>query len=202
MTLTDIQTRKKVAGLAAYGLADKTIADSLFLSEAQMEEVKASEEYKLAYSEKLMERAETAIVLEEGWDGVETAAVAKVLQGLQYSSDPRFALQAAAIANRAVRRTPKAHQTIDASKAGGMIILSMNKRMIDGNKVSEQSATLVIEQNGNNVSQLAKKRTDIPSPKRVAEILGIAQNRGPEKVLDELEQIAEAHGIDRALFED
>jgi hypothetical protein len=194
----EVITRRKVAALAAFGLEDKTIADALLLTVPAVELIKLTPEYLQAYSEKTNERLNRAMDVEEGWDAVEEAAIAKTMDALKYNADPRFALQAAAVANRAVRRTPTAHKVLDASRSNAMIILSMNKKYIDGVTTTEQSATIIVEGPATNAP---KKRVDMPSPSRVAQLLSLtgAELGAPR---NEMAEFAARHGIDADLLDE
>lgn len=209
MLLADEITIKKVAALAAYSMTDQMISDALMISLETVAEIKVTSDFRTAYAEKLSERANRAIDLEEGWDAIETQAIIRTMESLKFNTDPRFALQAAAIANRAQRRSPAPNRTIDASRAGNMIVLTMAKKFVDKATGDETTQTMVLEAregtsngSGSGPSNLPKRRADLPTPAKVAAMLKIGKASAQDTVLAELEEAVGMNGIDKSLFED
>jgi hypothetical protein len=192
----DAVTRARAGSLAAHGLLDTQIADMLLLSLEQVVSCRETEEYKLKYAEVANEQIQRQLDLEEGWDGVEEKAIEQVLSSLQYNRDPKFALIAAATANKAKRRGTDAvrnPRTIDGSAPGGnIVILNLNKTYINNNQ-GENKTTATIDVTPR-VENQQRKVTDLPSPKAVEELLAPVR-QAKQKVLTELELAFEISGV-------
>lgn len=182
----EVKLRRKAGVLAAFGLQDKAIADTLFLSLEQVAIIKETLEFKESCAKQMGERTQRLIDLEEGIEAVETQAVARILSQLQYSADPDFALRAFAVANRAVRRAPASvGRVIDASNVGNVITLTVNK-----NYITQNNATVQVE--GGDAKEIPRKASDISSPKRLGEILQVTHKQTQQ---EEIAKMAEAVGI-------
>lgn len=192
-------TCARAGSLACYGLSDRAIANSLLITIEQVAAIKATEPFKKAFSEKAQERQQRLMDLEDGWDTVEEKALAHVLQNLEYNCDPRYALLAARTANSATRRSPSAGgRAIDATRAGNVIVLSLNQNFINRTAVSPNAAVLDISPVQDDA---AKRRVDLPTPKRVSEILQVGKTlRGGN--LSEIDQACAEAGVDPSMFVD
>jgi hypothetical protein len=201
----DEATCRRVGALAAYAVGEKQIQDALLLTDEMMEQVKASPVYLQALAEKSLERAEHSIAVSEGWDGVEQLGIGKVLKALEYNVDPAFALQAAAIANRAKRATTP-HKTINAVNTGRVVILSMNRKFVDGRQVSEDRAVMTVE--GRDMKSVPRRQADLPSPRKVTDMLQISKQRSAvealvrEETAMEMDELAGKYGIADELFDE
>lgn len=184
-TVVDVEIARKAGVLAAFGLQERDIVDALLLSHEQMVAAKGMPEYKESYSRQLSQRAQRAVDLEEGWDTVEERAVAVVLETLAHQRDPKFALHAAYIANKAVRRNPAmVGRVIDASKVGNTIQITLNKTFIN-NSVNGEGATVNIQQNSS-PKVLPKRNADVLSPMQVSKLLGVQTKAELVNELDNL----------------
>jgi hypothetical protein len=186
----EIKLRRKAGVLAAFGLSDKTIADTLFLSLEQVSEVKASVEFRESCAKQTEERTQRLIDLEEGWDAVEQQGVAQVMQALQYSRDPDFALRAAAVANRAQRRAPASvGRVIDASNVGNVITLTVNKNYVTNITAGNAEAShAVIDAEATAKGEIPRKSSDVSSPKRLGELLQLeSQKEKNAKIMKQAE---------------
>ena len=193
----DRETAARIGNLAAYGLSDRDICDALLLSHEQITFARGMAEFKEAFAKQLADRQQQAIDLEEGWNLVEEKSLASVLDALRQRHDPRFALHAAYIANRAQRRTAaKIGRVIDASKAGNTIVLSLNKTY-----VNTTNAIQITEQKIN-VTTLPKKQSDILTPQRVSQLLGVKTKEQEIDELSELLEQAEIAGVHPDLIEE
>ena len=189
----EIKLRRKAGVLAAFGLVDKAIADTLFLSLEQVIAIRETVEFKESCAKQTYERTQRLIDLEEGIEAVETQSVAKILYHLQCSSDPDFALRAFAVSNRAVRRAPASvGRVIDASNVGNVITLTVNKNYITNVSGKEGGKSAVIELQGRQVEEIPRKASDISSPKRLSEILQVGEKRTKEQ---EIVKAAETIGM-------
>lgn len=192
----EIKVRRKAGVLAAFGLSDKAIADTLFLTFDQVTAIRETIEFRETCAKQTLERTQRLIDLEEGWNGVEAQGVAQVLQHLEYSRDPEFALRAALYANRAQRRTPSSlGRVIDASNVGNVITLTVNKNYINNvtNANPQKGGNhAIVELQTIKSEEIPRKASDISSPKRLSEILQVG---GPKRKEEELIRMAEAVGI-------
>ena len=189
----EAKLRRKAGVLAAFGLGDKAIADTLFISLEQVATIKETVEYQESCAKQTYERTQRLIDLEEGWDSIEAQGVAQVMQHLQYSRDPEFALRAAIMANKASRRSPATFdRVIDASKVGNVITLTVNKNYITQVTNNGEQANGIVEVQARPAGEIPRKASDVSSPKRLTEILKVEDDRKKEqKVL----ALAEAVGI-------
>lgn len=184
----DVQTAAKIGNLVAHGLPDNAIAEALLLSAEQISAAKGMHEYKVALARQLAEQQQQAIDISMGWDKVEEIAVAAVLGSLAHRSDPQFALHAAYIANKAKRKTAaSATRVIDASKAGNTIILTLNKNYVQKNEIVQIVAPV-----SNSHTLLPKKHSDVLTPQRVTEILGV---KSKAQEVDELSDLLDQSGF-------
>lgn len=122
-----------VAKSSAMGLDPETIANSIGLARAEVEELMLSQDYKdvrlLVGSEMLRDRTER----DTNWDGIESTAVQKLGRRLEFENDTDTLLKIAAVANRAQRRTapPKEIGPLDPSQAGARVPLTLTKRFTE-----------------------------------------------------------------------
>lgn len=95
---------ERVAKYANMLVPNDQIARATGLNTDQLAKVMALPEYTERLEAITTEQLEQHDTLNRGWDAVEDQAVAVVLQTLQANPDPDYALRAAAMANKAVRR--------------------------------------------------------------------------------------------------
>jgi len=186
----DAVTRGRIAAFCAHDLSDIKIAEILLLDPETVAACHGTEEFKKKYSEIAEQEINKQLDLDEGWDAVETAGIEMVLETL------KFALAAAAMANRANRSKQKKvsdPRTIDASQTGqsNVIILKMTKNYIS-NVTQNDNRTLTVEQQAIDLS--VKKRQDLPNPKHVAEMLAPVQSI-VKTPLNEMEEMFQAAGV-------
>lgn len=194
-------TCARVGALAVYGMVDRAIADTLLITVEQVLLIKNTEEFKKAFAAKSQERQQRLMDLEEGWDTVEEKALNAVLENLEYNRDPRYALLAARTANSATRRSPSSTgRVIDASRASNVIVLSLNQNFVNKIAVTPNAAVLDITPAAPR-EQLAKRRVDLPTPKRVAEMLQIGK-ADKSSAMTEIEQACAEAGVDPSMFEE
>lgn len=212
----DDVTCRRIAAFCAYGLTDMQIAAALLLSREQIQGAKASDVYALEFAKTVQEKTLRQIDLEEGWDTLEADALKSVMEGMRFNRDPQFALTAAAVANKAKRRSPASFgRTIDATKAANMIVLTMNKTYVTQVSANGTSGTNggsiangAVEAKGGAIgtpglSQPVLGRFhDVPTPKKVAELLGVGLNGVALSAADELRAQAEAAGVFLGMLEE
>lgn len=167
----DELTVRKCASLAAYQFGDQQIAETLVISVEQVMWARDTQLFKDTFAAKTFERAQAQIDLTEGWDSAETNALATVLEALQWSKDPKFALNVAVRANAAKRNVGLNARTIDPSKAGTSVHLTFNTRFVqqtirNDNKIIN---TQTIDR------PKVTKMVDMPTPSQVTDLLAPAR---------------------------
>ena len=95
---------ERVAKYATMFVPNEQIGRATGLSTGQLAKVMALPEYTTVLEQISSEQLEQNDTLNRGWDAVEDQAVTIVLQTLQANPDPDYALRAATVANKAVRR--------------------------------------------------------------------------------------------------
>lgn len=190
----EIKLRRKAGVLAAFGLNDKAIADTLFLTAEQVAAIKETTEYRESCAKQTEERTQRLIDLEEGWDSVEAQSVGQVLSYLQHSRDPQFALRAAVFANRAQRRSPNTMgRVIDASNVGNVITFNVSKTYVTNMVNTQEGGThATIDVQSKSPAEIPRKASDISSPRKLSQILGVQTQERKEQ---EIAKQAEILGI-------
>lgn len=192
----DAITRARVASLCARGLTDYAIGDVLQLTVEHIVAVKGTEEYKAKYCKEADRIIQEQIDRDEGWDGLETAALEGLLQTLRFNKDPKFLLSTAAVANRAERRA-KSKKTepvvVDATvQPEGAKIIVLNKYYIN-NRAGDGALDIT-----GRPKEIALKQSDVPAPKLVDEFLAPARERAnltKPKEEDEIERLFRESGV-------
>lgn len=191
----DVTSRARIACLAARTLSDFQIGELLFLSTQHIEAVRETEEFRKKYAEEADRIIQEQIDRDEGWDGLESLFLEKLLQTARYNSDPKFLLLGAQIANRAERRTKtkKAEPTVlDATaQPQGAKIFVLNKNYIDNRSSGAIDVTP-------RPKQIPLKQSDTPAPKMVDQLLApVLQDAGkkadPQE--EELERLFREAGV-------
>lgn len=101
----DQKALSKIAKLQVAGVAQEDICDVMGLTAEQLTEATASADFKSLSSRMLVEQVEQDELLNGGWDTVESLALTAVVKNLQLMPDPKYALAAAQVANKAQRRS-------------------------------------------------------------------------------------------------
>ena len=119
-----------IAKSSVLGLDPETIAHTIGIERAEVEELMTTQDYKdirlLVGAENLKDRTER----DSGWDGIENAAVRKLQRRTELENDTDTLLRIAAVANRATRRTapPKESGPLDPSQAGARVPITLTQR--------------------------------------------------------------------------
>ena len=90
--------------LRLQGAPKQVIMDALGLTEDDYSKFSSREDVKQAVITSETDRAKSNLTFDNNWDAVENLALQQVAKELAFSPDPEFALRAAAVANKAVRR--------------------------------------------------------------------------------------------------
>lgn len=145
---------EKIARMDAIGVPQKEIAGAVGLSEGRISQILDTDEYKVLKASFTTEAYEKNQSLNEGWDLLEAESLNRLLERLQWCSDPDFALKAAAVANRANRRG-NANQPIDG-RMGVRAVIHLKQTFI--NRLQQ------INVNGSDISNLPQKEIDVMPP--------------------------------------
>ena len=113
--------------------------------------------------------------LNDGWNSVEAMALTTVINNLEWSKDPDYALRAAMLANKANRRGDVTQQPING-QAGARAVFHLTANFIEklqhfGKEHSNGDAAKVIEE----VAKPAHKDTDYMVPEKVEKLFVVNQ---------------------------
>lgn len=193
----DAISRARCGTLAAHGLTSSQIADTLLLSLEQVKACEQSPEYKKKYAETAEDVIQRQIDMDEGWDVVESKAIAAVIETLEFNRDPKYALFAAKAANSAKRRSrnqvenPRVIDAQTGETGPRVISITMNKTYINNAAGSAEGSVIDI---ASRQAEQPKKRMDLPSPKLVENLLAPVRAK-PQTLFSELEEAMNLAGV-------
>ena len=98
----------KLAKLAHRGASIKSMAAVFNLEESQILQLVETPDYRAELSTISIEEFDKSNIVDQGWDAVEEMSISNVIDNLRMNPDPDFALKAAALANKAIRRNGSA----------------------------------------------------------------------------------------------
>lgn len=166
----------KLARMVEQGIAEKELANIFGTSQEKLSVVLASQDYVDALAEVQTEAFDKQELLNQGWDGVEEFALSTVLGHLQGPTpDPDYALKAAALANKAIRRGKHINEPI---------VVQPNMQ-----SVIQLNATYVgkLEQHFNvaerPAAKLEKAETNMLSVKGVKSLLGTVVKESRDEIV-------------------
>lgn len=170
--IKNVDQLEKLARMEAGGVSRDAICKSTGLSESRISQIFESEEFKEIQEQVHAANWEEQELVNRGWDSVEALGINGVVQALQADPDPDFALRAAAVANKAIRRGDYKNNPI-AANVGMKAVIVMNNTFID--RIKERQI------GGNTVEQLSdeKKASDFMPPKDVQSLLKINREEDP-----------------------
>lgn len=174
-----------VAKSNVLGLDPETIAHTLGVERAEIEELMQTPDYKDVRLLVGAEFAKDRIDRDSGWDGIENTALQKLARRTHLENDTDTLLKIAAVANRATRRTapPKEH-TLDPSQAGQRVPLTLTKRYTEklgaqGQVVERQETHQISVLNGSAIN---------PTFKEVSQMLQGAKEPAPRNAQEYVEE--------------
>lgn len=88
----------------------------------RLQQIRELPDYQAMVERLQIEALEQAQTLNQGWDAVEDEALGTVLETLRANPDPEFALRAAAMANKAVRRGNRGNQALPGGAVAATVI--------------------------------------------------------------------------------
>lgn len=120
------------------GFDSHAIAEILSCTDTELQEVLDDPLYVNVRGVIAAIAAEQAVNQATGWDAIESLALQGLVQRMKTERDPEFLLKAAAIANRAQRRTPAGGAVLDPGLRAGRTTITLTQRIV--RKISEKGA--------------------------------------------------------------
>ena len=176
--MSKIELLEKIANLTVAETPTDQIALVCGLSEAEVDLLKDSDEGKKAIAIVMAERIEDEQNTNLGWDAVERDAIGIVLDNLKWNKDPRFALAAAAQANKAIRRGKNVNAPLDAS-SGVRAVINLQMNFVKHLEKSTQEARVIDE------TAFEQKMVDCMEPTKIESLL----EAGRKKEVDNAEEL-------------
>jgi len=112
----------RIAKYEIMEVPDGQIARALGLNEKRLQQIRELPDYQAVVERLQIEALEQAQTLNQGWDAVEDEALGTVLETLRANPDPEFALRAAAMANKAVRRGNRGNAALPGGAVAATVI--------------------------------------------------------------------------------
>lgn len=120
----------KIAGMLAAGVAETQVAEAVGLSPGRISQLKEEPDFIPFLSAAQSKRAAEAMEVNDGWDSIERLALKTLQRNLTHNTNPDFALRAAMIANRAIRKGGVGNNQLTAPPAGGAVIINLNAAFV------------------------------------------------------------------------
>ena len=162
--MSKIELLEKIANLIVAETPMDQIAMVCGLSEQEVILLRDSDEGKKSVAIVMAERIEDEQNTNLGWDAVERDAIGIVLDNLKWNKDPRFALAAAAQANKAVRRGKNPNVPLDASN-GVRAVINLQMNFVKHLEKSTQEARVIDE------TAFEQKMVDCMEPAKIESLL-------------------------------
>jgi len=122
---------QKIAKMALANIPQNQISAVCGISESRLSQIMTSKEYQEAATVIAAKKFEEQQLLNNGWDSVEALGMKTVISTLKNDPDPDFALKAAVVANKAVRRGTFNNNPIDPHDAGVRAVIHLNPTFVD-----------------------------------------------------------------------
>jgi hypothetical protein len=160
-----------IAKNSVVGLDAGQIADLLGVSRAEIEEVYGDELYKNVRLLIASEYAKESVEADFSWDGIETAALKKLVSRVPLTNDTDQLLRIAAVANKAQRRhRDMGPKVLDPQTAGARVALNLTDRIV--RKLSSNGD--ILEARERRLSVTDGSATN-PTFAEVDQLLGVSQ---------------------------
>jgi len=139
---------EKIAKMVMANVPQNQIAAACGVSEGRITQLMETNEYKFIEQEVAVAKFEESQMINQGWDSVEALGVKSTILALRNNPDPEFALKAAVVANKAIRRGTFNNNPIPQS-AGVRAVIHLNPVFVDklqqNFEVSEKKMNLLVE---------------------------------------------------------
>lgn len=166
---------ERIVAMAAMGVPEGQIADAVGISAGRLTQIKQNELFQEALSKEMAKRLKERADLDQGWDGVEKAALQIVHDTLKWNKNPDFALKAAMLANRAVRRGGSMLNQPLKSDAGPRVVINLNptfiQRLQEANNGAISMAQIDQKTIDGNLQTAPMKQVNLLQPGRVEQLL-------------------------------
>jgi len=181
LNTAELDKLEKMARMAHAGVSQTQIAAVVGISEGRVSQIMDSQDYVNQISAIEAENFEQMQLMNEGWDGIEERALATVFEHLQGVPDPDYALKAALVANKAVRRGQHVNKPIQI-QAGLQTVIELNANFIGELQQNFQVSERKLE-------ELPLKTTNMLSVKGVQSMLGLAKDVQGYEVVPERDDV-------------
>lgn len=139
---------EKIAKMVIANVPQNQIASACNVSEGAISQIINTENYKKIEQVIAVAKFEESQLINQGWDSVEALGVKTTILALQNNPEPDFALRAAVVANKAIRRGTHANNPIPQS-AGVRAVIHLNPTFVDklqqNFEISEDKAQALAE---------------------------------------------------------
>ncbi|HFD32046.1 MAG TPA: hypothetical protein ENJ28_04960 [Gammaproteobacteria bacterium] len=139
---------EKIAKMVIANVPQNQIASACNVSEGAISQIINTEDYKKIEQVIAVAKFEESQLINQGWDSVEALGVKTTIMALQNNPEPDFALRAAVVANKAIRRGTHANNPIPQS-AGVRAVIHLNPTFVNklqqNFEISEDKAQALAE---------------------------------------------------------
>ena len=161
---------EKIAKMVMANVPQNQIASACGVSEGRISQLMETNEYKCIEQELAVLKFEESQMINQGWDSVEALGVKSTIVALRNNPDPEFALKAAVVANKAIRRGTFNNNPIPQS-AGVRAVIHLNPVFVD----KLQQNFEVSEQKMNSLTEKPKDSDFLPAAD-VHNLLGLGND--------------------------
>lgn len=165
--MNETEKLEKIARMMNFGITAKELARILNVTEAELDSVLQSVEYKRVAADVESAQVEALDALNRSWDGVEDLALGQVIQHVANGADPEYALRVAMFANKAQRRNKHTNDPIVAKPNMQTVI------HLQANFVQQLGSEFEVRER--EVVDLPQKGTNFLPASQVKSLLGITK---------------------------
>lgn len=127
--MVDLKVMDKVVNLDAQGVANSQIAEAIGISVDVIQAWQDREDYQKKLLDLKTQTIEKDKHFDDQWDSIEKRAIDIVRDNLKHNLDPNFALKAALLANKAIRRGRPGNTPLNGS-GGPKAVITLNQVFI------------------------------------------------------------------------
>ena len=122
---------ERIVAMASMGVPDTQIAEAVGLDQSMICIIRQGEDFKRMYGELMADQLAERAEMDEGWDGVEKQAIKIVSESLKWNKNPDFALKAALVANKAIRRGQSPLNAVLPTDMGPRVVINLNQSFVN-----------------------------------------------------------------------
>lgn len=156
----------KIAELVQFGATNGEIAEATGLNGEEIAQVRALPAFSELLSSLQMGKFDSIKTMNDGWDAIEQRGLTAVLEHMAWSKDPEFALKAATIANKSLRRGIKTNQPLQGSMDTRSVI-HLNQTFIENMQQNNHTAMPAVVKS----IEIDQKTEDFMNPDALEEML-------------------------------